>query len=388
MEAKKRIDELDIVKGIAIIYVCICHFNELTGVNIYGAAFDHSLRSCGECVMFLFIFMSGYVFKSKGSIWIDIKNKVKQLLVPYIKFSAFFTVTYFIRYVLIDNMNIRLFIRNTICNFFAFKFLDIPNLGSGTNIMKYAFVPYWYINEILTAFILFIVIYKFVEKKNVYIKMVAAAVLLATAAFLMYLDLGGLLENTYASQVSYFTIPINITGFAGLLMIGTLLRHYNIFDIEAYSKRFTSILFTTCLICTIIHSALHNNSYALMYGKWGQYGALSVLITTIAGLALTYSLIYISYYLKRIKLIKKSLSFLGANTLDILMLHFGIAELICMILGFWYPIYDIDMYPPEVFAWWHFVIIVILTSLCISIYFLIKQKPKKLRLMTQNMGKD
>jgi len=376
MEAKKRIEELDIVKGISIIFVCIWHFNEMTGVNIYGKVLGYALSRCGESVMFLFIFLSGYVFKSKGSIGIDIKNKVKQLILPYLKFSAFFSVTYLIRYVLIAKMDIRLFIRNTICNFFAFKFLDIPVLGSGTNVMKYAFTPYWYINEIFMAFILFIIINKLVEKRSVYIKMIAAAILLSATGLLMYLDIGSLLENTYASQVSFFTIPINITGFAGLLMIGTILHHYNIFDIEAYSKRFTTILFSVCLLFTVLQYSQYNNHYALMYGKWGQYGVLNVLTTTIAGFALTYSLIYISHFLKRNKLFKRSLSFLGANTLDILLLHFGIAELICMIFGFWYPIYDISVYPPEGFAWWHLIIVTVFTSVCIGIYFAIRQKMK------------
>jgi len=374
---KKRIEEFDIVKGIAILYVCMRHLCELTGVNVYGEGFYAIFNSCTECIIFLFIFISGYVYKSKGGIVVDIKNKTKQLLVPYLLYTAFFTVTYFIKYILIDKMDIGLFLRNTISNFLAYPNLDIPALGSGPNIMRYAVVPYWYVAEIFTAFLLFIIVYKLIEKKSVYVRMVAAVVLLSFSRLLVYLDERSLLENTFAADTSYFFVLINIVGFAGILMIGTILRHYKLFDIEAYSKRVTGIMFAFCLVYTVIQIAFNDGQYALQFGQWGQYGVKSTVITTIAGFALTYTLIYISYYLKRIIGLKKVLSFLGAHTLDILMLHFGIGELICMIFGFWYPIYDISEYPADDFAWWHLVIVVALTAVCIGIFFAMKNKLKQ-----------
>lgn len=231
-------------------------------------------------------------------------------------------------------MDIRLFLINTLSNFLACRFIDVPSLGSSSNVMRYAFIPYWYIAEILSAFLLFIIINKLIENRHIYVRMMTSILLLIVSGLLMYLDVGEILKNTYTSQVSYFTIPVNITGFAGLLMIGTILRHYKLFDIEAHSKCFTYVLFALCLLCTVVQYALYDNQYALQYGKWGQYGIWSIPITTITGFTLTYFLICISYFLKRNEIIKRCLSFLGANSLDILMLHFGIAELICMIGGF------------------------------------------------------
>ena len=166
MVKKKRIDELDIVKGIAIIYVFMRHLCELTGVNVYGHVFYTFFDKYTESFMFLFILLSGYVFKSKGSILFDIKNKCKQLLIPYLKFSTFFTLTYFVRYILFSDMNIGLFFRNTLSNFLAFPNLDIPALGTGYNVMVYAYVPYWYIAEIFMAFVLFIIIMRIPLERN------------------------------------------------------------------------------------------------------------------------------------------------------------------------------------------------------------------------------
>lgn len=371
MSVKKRIDELDIVKGIAIIYVVMRHLCELTGVNIYGHTFYAFFDKYTEGVMFLFVLLSGYVFKSRGSIQLDIKNKGKQLLVPYLKFSTFFTITYFIRYILLSDMNIGLFLRNTISNFLAYPNLDIPVLGTGYNVMSYAYVPYWYIAEIFMAFIVFIIINKLIEKSGIYVKIGITLVLFILSALLMYLDVRELLVNTFASKASYFTIAPNIVGFAALLFLGTILQHYKLFDMEAHSKRFTGILFIVCLIQLSIRIALYDNQYALQYGKWGSDGLWSVRITTITGFTLTYCLIYIAYYLKEIGFIKKAFSFVGSRTLDILLLHFGIAELWCMVLGFWQPIYHIEQYPVDYYSWWHLPAVILLTIVSIAVYFVL-----------------
>lgn len=376
MNEKRRIAELDIVKGIAIIYVLMRHLCELTGVNVYWPAFYNLFDSYTEGVMFLFVLLSGYVFKSKGSVLVDIKNKCRQLLFPYLEYITFFTVTYFIRYVLFSDMDIKLFLRNTISNYLAYPNLDIPALGTGYNVMSYAFVPYWYVAEIFMAFILFIFIHKIIEKKDIFVKIVTTLILMGISALLMYLDVRDLLANTFSSKASYFTVVMNIVGFAAVLMLGTILRNYNIFDIEAHSKYFAGILFIVCLIQLSVRIALYDNQYALQYGRWGGDGILSVRITTVTGFTLAYCMIYVAHYLKEVHFLKTVLSYVGTRTLDILMLHFGIGELWCMILGFWCPVYHIEKYPIESFAWWHLPVVIVLTCACLGIFFILKDKWK------------
>lgn len=374
MNSKKRIEELDIIKGIAIIYVVMRHLCELTGVNTYGPIFYSFFNKYTEAVMFLFVLLSGYVFKSKGNIRLDAQNKVKQLLIPYLKFSLFFTITYFIRYVVFSDMPLGLFVRNTISNFLAYPNLSIPVLGTGVNIMTYAFVPYWYVAEIFIAFLIFIVINKLIEDKKIYVKIITAILLLCISALLMFIDIRDLLVHTFASKASYFTIFMNTIGFSGILLIGTIMRHYKLLDMDAHSKRFNRIFFTVCLLQLTIQIWLYDNQYALQYGKWGPNGLWSVRITTVTGFTLTYCLTFISYYLKKIVFLKRLLSYIGSRTLDILLLHFGIGEIICMIFGFWYPVYQIDVYPQDGFAWWHLALVVTLTALSIAIFFRYKDK--------------
>lgn len=373
---KKRIEELDIVKGIGIIYVFFRHLCELTGVSSYGGDFYSIFNCCTEAVMFMFVFLSGYVYKSKGSIATDLRNKVKQLLIPYLGYCSFFSVTYFIRYVLLGDLKLGLYVRNVLSNFLAKPNLDLPFLGSGPNDMRYAVVPYWYIAEIFMAFIIFIIVSKFIENKTIYVRILSSVILLLISGFLMYLDIRSNLVNTFSSKTTYFAVAMNIVGFAGLLMLGTIFRFYRIFDIEAYSKKFTGILFAVSLLYTVLYIIHYDNQYALQFGKWGQSGIVSVLFTTLAGFTITYSGVFLSYYIKRIHSVKAILSFLGANTLDILLLHFGIGELICMLFGFWVSIYN-GPYPAEMFAWWHFALVVVLTAFILGIYLLWKDKRKK-----------
>ena len=371
---KKRIVELDMVKGIGIIYVFLRHLCELTGVNTYGGGVYFLFDSCTECMMFLFVFLSGYVYKPKPSIGEDIKNKVRQLLIPYVKYISFFSCIYFFVYVLQGDMSLAMFGTYTISNFLGNPGFDYLQWTTYVNPIKYAFVPFWYIAEIFSAFTLFILVFRMVKDKGLQGKGIAAIMLLVLTSLLMYFDLRGIIANTFVSGVSYFTVCPNITGFAALLLIGHILHEVRAFDLEFYSKKNVMITLAISLFIMIAFFAFHDNPYALQYAHWGSFGIRSVYMATVSALALTYMLINICYYLKHLERIRTCLTYIGANTLDILLLHFGIGELITMAFGFWYPVYDIPCYPADGFAWWHFHLVVVLTAIIIGIYFAIKKR--------------
>ena len=77
---KKRVHEIDILKGIGALLVIIGHLCDYNGVlKIYIYAFH----------MPLFFFLSGYIFKKKKDIKTSeyIKKKIKTILVPYFIFN-------------------------------------------------------------------------------------------------------------------------------------------------------------------------------------------------------------------------------------------------------------------------------------------------------------
>ena len=371
---KKRIVELDMVKGIGIIYVFLRHLCELTGVSSYGGDFYAIFDSCTECMMFLFVFLSGYVYKPKASIREDIGNKVRQLLIPYVKYIALFSCIYFVIYVLNGDMSLAMFGTYTLSNFLGNPGFDYLQWTTYVNPIRYAFVPFWYIAEIFSAFMLFILVFRLVADKGLMGKGIAAVILLVLTSLLMYLDPRGLIVNTFVSGVSYFTVGPNILGFAALLLIGHMLREVKAFDLDSYSQKTVKIILAGSLVIVLAFFAFHDNPYALQYAHWGSFGIRSVRMATVSALAITYLMVYLCYYMKRADALRSCLAFLGANTLDILLLHFGIGELITMAFGFWYPVYDIPCYPADGFAWWHFHLVVILTAIIIGIYFVIKKR--------------
>ena len=75
--AMKRIDHIDILRGIGILYMLIGHIGFGPEMDIYLHAFH----------MPLFFFLSGYLFSFPDDLNLYVQKKVKSLLVPYFSFA-------------------------------------------------------------------------------------------------------------------------------------------------------------------------------------------------------------------------------------------------------------------------------------------------------------
>lgn len=373
---KKRIEELDIIKGITISLVCFRHINELTGLTTQNDILAVGLSVFFEPFMILFFLCSGYVYSSKGTVWKDILKRAKQLLLPFLEFGLFFTALYFVRYVIIDQKPL-LWFDNTLTNFFGLTNWNVRLGVTEPNQMNYAFAPYWFVIELFTAFCLFIPIKKLTEKKHISVKVIATALLLGISMVLNHFDIQHTLENAYNSNVSFFFILINIFGSAGILMLGSILKEIDMFNLDARSNKFNILLAIICLVGDSVLVCLDFHSrYCLQYGEWGPYGAFSIPITAIDGLMLTYFMVFIAHYLKKVNLLNRVFSFLGKNSLYILMLHLGIAEAICWLGGFWHDVYH-GPFPAEEFSSLNWVITVVGTAIFIGIFFAVKSLIKR-----------
>lgn len=369
---KKRIEELDMIKGIGIVMVCLQHISEITGLTVSGQGPSTKIMMFAEATMLLFFLSSGYVYSPKGTIIQDITNKFKQLIVTILKFGVFNTAVYFLRYIIIEHRPFIWFLDNTITNFLG---LDQWNVRLGqitANSMLYGFVPFWFVIELFTAFCLFIPLYRLLEKKHVAFRIGAAAILMAIATALHYFDIQHTVADTFGSNVPYYFILINIFGFASVLMIGNLLKEVKMFDLEAHHIAFNIVCTILSLAgLTVIYILYEYTGYALQYGKWGPFGCISVPITTLSGFMLLFVLVVICYFLKRIGFIKNAFSFIGKASLHILALHYMIAETICWIGGYWHDIYNAP-FPPEDFKYSNWIITIIGTAIVIGAYLAIK----------------
>lgn len=366
---KKRIEELDMIKGFAIVLVFFRHINEITGISNLGNIYSKLFTTFFEAFMILFFLCSGYVYSSKGGAFQSIRKRAKQLLLPFLKYGIFFTALYFLRYVIIEHKPFVWFADNTLTNFGGFTNWNIRLGTAPGNQMMYAFVASWFIIELFAAFCLFTPIRKLTDGKHISVRIISAAALMGAAMLLNRFDVQHTLKNTYNSGVPFIFVLINIFGFASVLMIGNLLKEIRFFELESQSKIRMTVTLLICLAVSItLFATFKNTGYALQYGKWGSFGCLSIPVTTVGGLAVTYVLVFCMRFVKKLPGFKKALCFLGENSMYILLLHIGIAEVVCWIGGFWNNIY-LEPYPTEQISIANFLITSLITAAVLAGFF-------------------
>lgn len=368
---KKRIVELDMIKGIAIIFIMLRHISEFSG-------FTFAISSCfyylGECLMVLLFVASGYVYRQKDTIKNTLTKRAKGLLVPVFWALVVITGLYFVRWVLIEEQSLEWFFQKSISNWLELRDYDIIKQMPLPNDMIYGTTTFWFIYEFFAAFCLFVPLFSLVASKRLWRKFVLFAVLLVLCAICVFYDPQGTIADNYKSSVPFILVIINIFGISALFVLGAILKELNAFDLNTQKShiRFILALFSLVILALIV-SDYDTSSYAFQYGRWGQYGAISVFISTIGGLALSYFLLFCAFYIRKIILFEKLFSFFGKNTLDLFLWHAFVAESICYIGGFWYPIYS-KAYNISNFSYFNYIITLLLTFGICSFYIWFKNR--------------
>lgn len=368
---KMRIAELDMIKGFAIIFIMLRHISELSGFTYaISACFSYLI----ECFMVLFFIASGYVYRQKESIKFTLLNKAKRLLLPLFWALAVITGLCFIRWVLIEKASLSWFFIKNINSWLGLEGHDIIKQMPVSNEVIYSSGAFWFIHELFAAFCLFVPLFSLVANKSIKIKFSLFSALLVLCAICVFYDPQGTVASTYFSPVPFVFVIINIFGISALLLLGAILKELNAFNLSVQKSHIRFVLaFFSLVILGVILSDYDASFYAFAYGRWGQYGVISVFISTLGGLALSYFLLFCAFYARKIALFEKSLLFFGKNTLDFLLWHFLVAESICYLGGFWYAVYD-KPYDVSNFSYFNFAITLLLTFGLCSIYVWFKNK--------------
>ena len=369
---KKRIVELDMVKGFAIVSVFIRHMCGITGANRYGGVLPNLFTKNSEAIMAMFIIISGYVFSERATLGEEYKKTVLRLLKSYLTYSAAVAAAYFAVYVIPGRMSVSRFLQNAFTNLMAAGPWNLF-AENERNAMYYGVVPYWYIAELISGMCLFIALNRYVSGKSAYLRYCfTAALLLAGMAFYV-LDLQGLIAHPFSGHYTYFFILPNIFAFSGILMLGRSLRGIQLFDIDARRKGFAAAAGAICLAVVAFGIVTCDNSYALQMGKWGPYGVWSIPVTAFEGVCLTYLLVLISRFVKRLPPVEKAVTFLGRNTLEILMTHFLVADLLTLAFGRWHDYLEYG-FPETDYSARYAVIITVLTAAAVLSFVFIKME--------------
>ena len=156
MEAKSRLEFVDIAKGIGIMIVCFGH----------SGAEDVVISWIGGFIVPLFFILSGYMYKDKGiPVGKDLYNKGKKLLKPYMFFSVVLLLIY------------KRFAWNDIVGVFYSRYcLYTYHAPDNIFFMKATNSPMWFLTAMFATFPLFYII----MKNEKYIKWIVLSYLLIT----------------------------------------------------------------------------------------------------------------------------------------------------------------------------------------------------------------
>lgn len=290
MEKSKRNKKIDIIKGIGIILVVFGHVIN-SDVNIYGLNINNLLYVFH---MPLFFLISGYITKyEKDSNFMEyLKKKTRGIIIPYFIFSTLCFVYWFILERRIRHqmdVSVIKVLLNIPLGFINDKYL-LPNIVLW-------FLPCLFISEII-----FYIIRK-IKKRHI-------QCMVEIILFII-----GIILCNYK-----VILPFGIeTAFVSLLFlsIGNVYGKYE----EKVNNKYVIVI---PIIIMLYISAFYYNGGVSMLGH--NYGIPYLFVLgALSGTGIIYT---ISSFLENIKLVNKSLVFLGQNSLVIMLCHDPIKRII------------------------------------------------------------
>lgn len=83
---KERIEWIDSIRGIVLIFICISHFNH----DSVPESIKNISQFTGTCFVPFFFFISGVLFSDNFQLKKFVSNKINKILIPFFAFSFFF----------------------------------------------------------------------------------------------------------------------------------------------------------------------------------------------------------------------------------------------------------------------------------------------------------
>lgn len=299
LDKQNRIELFDIAKGIAIIAVVLGHIKTTTFIHRYIYLWH----------MLFFFVLAGYFFKEKYYSSISnlsefIKNKFIRLMIPYICFNILFEI--------LHNFFINIHFYTTDKNFNCVKSIMHYYTNIQEPVIRFFTTleplvdPSWFLYVLFCALVLYAVI-NFLCKKIKYNYKLNLILFL-----LSFLLLGYHLGSIKYKFLYIGTISSTLTA----LFIGTLFQKINIKAI--FNKYYFILTSIILIIFTIILPCNINISVSQYYNP-----ALYILLSIVG-------FIFVMSFASLIKsqLMAKICSYIGQNTIPILLLHYVSFKLI------------------------------------------------------------
>ena len=144
MNMNKRLDYVDIAKGIGLILVVCSHSD----------AFDLMWLMMDMCIP-IFFFCSGYTFKMKGTFMESMKRKIRKLFVPYLFFNLLMFCVFF-------HFSFRELVGILYSRYSLYPLYVTPNIKFFTS----GNYPMWYLTSMIVSYFLFYLLVYYEKQKH------------------------------------------------------------------------------------------------------------------------------------------------------------------------------------------------------------------------------
>lgn len=304
---KKRMDYVDIARGLAILLV------------IFGHVKYEYVPFCGSVHISVFFLLSGYLYqfgkddKSLPSFGSLVSKRTKRLLIPYFIYSAVLYLKYLAKLVL-SHGTVKEAINAALGCIYSSSII-FKNVAPEDNFSGFVFGngPLWFLTAMVVSCVVFYALTYFVLKNQFHLGKIVALMLALCAA-------------TWA--LCRF-LPIYLPWTAEMALIGTVFMFLGAiarqYDLVELLKKHPLFGLASSIVSVILFTLLHAwnglaNMAACEYGR-------SVIAFVILGALGNVVVLYISIMIEKVTGLSKAIAYIGQRTMIILAFHMTIIAL-------------------------------------------------------------
>ena len=317
--SKKRLNYVDMVKGIAILIIILYH---LAAPGSYRSFLDHTMES----MLLLFFFFSGFFYRpGKKTFAENVKSRAKALLIPFFAYSLVFWAVGTVYLLASDQAPLSetlACLRNfyggciwnrTIQSWFGWEYYSLGK--------RYLFLAdFWFLLSLLFAGILFFAIADRVLKSAG--KTLAAAGILAAMTAVL---------RSFAVALPY---NLQLVPFwAALLLLGAFAGQYRLFEPKKLSGAREWIAAVAALAAGIALDLLKTPNNNLFRGSFEPVEAVNLLLSLTAALLTGWGLGELCRLAELSGLRVKELAWIGSHSLTFFIYHMFYGWIVSLLTG-------------------------------------------------------
>ena len=329
MPENKRIECVDITKGLAIIVVVISHLVMVSSVS------DVITRVFGG-LMGVFFMLSSYFYKPGKGYLFNVKKRFFQVVIPFLVYTFVVILLCYI-YELIQGTNPGFgeYLKAYWERLYDSTSLTQINLGpdtgrggrpagAGSSIMRMALVPSWFLHRMFFSELIFFAVADWALKN---VKRAAGTIFVLLSITVLYV------------QFVPVHLPLQLDtcfAIAAIMLFGSYMRKLDAATyIETHPWDKKKIIITSIFLVLYVLAAIFLHDFfgrALIMGKFGTAGSLSVYIWFLCQVIFFYVMLLFGSLLAHVGFLSATLKLVGRHTLMILLFHMFFGNVVGQIL--------------------------------------------------------